>query len=379
MSLNHAQTEAVAHNEGPCMVLAGPGSGKTLTIAKRIEYLIMKHKVRPEEILVITFTKYAAQEMKERTRRICGPSSYAVTFGTFHGIYYGILKWAYRLEPSNLLTDEEKYRMLRTLLPKVGWDQEPETDEEAQMPEEQPDEQQPAPEEETPQAQEGITLSRTDFTLFTQGSTYRLKVTGAKDSPVFASSNPAVATVAEDGTVTAVAPGTAQITVTAGDHTATCVVRCRWENPASEKPEQKPEKPADNTSSNSVDLQAFYDDMTSTYEFQALQAFSGEILDSYYPGMSDVDTKQCLIMGTMMSMNNGEFCLVEVSNSSDVETVKSILQSRVDYMVESGAWYPGPTELWTNSSRVVSNGNYVMMVVHENCDDIVDAFNEYCS
>lgn len=65
MSLNHAQTEAVAHNEGPCMVLAGPGSGKTLTIAKRIEYLIMKYKVRPEEILVITFTKYAAQEMKE--------------------------------------------------------------------------------------------------------------------------------------------------------------------------------------------------------------------------------------------------------------------------------------------------------------------------
>ena len=69
MSLNHAQTEAVAHNEGPCMVLAAPGSGKTLTIAKRIEYLIMKYKVRPEEILVITFTKYAAQEMKERTRR----------------------------------------------------------------------------------------------------------------------------------------------------------------------------------------------------------------------------------------------------------------------------------------------------------------------
>ena len=130
MSLNHAQTEAVAHNEGPCMVLAGPGSGKTLTIAKRIEYLIMKYKVRPEEILVITFTKYAANEMKERTRRICGPSSYAVTFGTFHGIYYGILKWAYRLNPSNLLADEEKYRMLREILPKVEWDQEPEPDEE---------------------------------------------------------------------------------------------------------------------------------------------------------------------------------------------------------------------------------------------------------
>ena len=130
MSLNHAQTEAVAHNKGPGMVLAGPGSGKTLTIAKRIEYLIMKHKVRPEEILVITFTKYAAWEMKNRTRSICGPSSYAVTFGTFHGIYYGILKWAYRLNQSNLLSDEEKYRILREILPGIDWDQEPEADEE---------------------------------------------------------------------------------------------------------------------------------------------------------------------------------------------------------------------------------------------------------
>lgn len=130
MSLNHAQTEAVAHNKGPCMVLAGPGSGKTLTIAKRIEYLIMKHKVRPEEILAITFTKYAAWEMKNRTRSICGPSSYAVTFGTFHGIYYGILKWAYRLNQSNLLSDEEKYRILREILPGIDWDQEPEADEE---------------------------------------------------------------------------------------------------------------------------------------------------------------------------------------------------------------------------------------------------------
>ena len=130
MSLNHAQTEAVAHNKGPCMVLAGPGSGKTLTIAKRIEYLIMKHKVRPEEILVITFTKYAAWEMKNRTRSICGPSSYAVTFGTFHGIYYGILKWAYRLNQSNLLSDEEKYRILREILPGIDLDQEPEADEE---------------------------------------------------------------------------------------------------------------------------------------------------------------------------------------------------------------------------------------------------------
>ena len=52
--------------EGPCLVLAGPGSGKTLTIVNRIRHLIEECKVRPEEILVITFTKYAAAEMKVR-------------------------------------------------------------------------------------------------------------------------------------------------------------------------------------------------------------------------------------------------------------------------------------------------------------------------
>jgi hypothetical protein len=55
--------------------------------------------------------------------------------------------------------------------------------------------------------------------------------------------------------------------------------------------------------------------------------------------------------------------------------VKAILQSRVDYMVDGGAWYPEPTELWQNSARVVSNGNYVMMVVNASCDAIVNDFN----
>ena len=55
MSLNPAQMKAITHKSGPCMVLAGPGSGKTTVITKRTEYLIKKHRVKPEEILVITF------------------------------------------------------------------------------------------------------------------------------------------------------------------------------------------------------------------------------------------------------------------------------------------------------------------------------------
>ncbi len=115
MGFNKAQSEAIEHGRGPCLVLAGPGSGKTLTIVNRIKYLIEKHKVRPEEILVVTFTRFAAAEMKSRLCKLMGRSDVPVTAGTFHGIYYGILKWAYRLGPDNILSEEEKYRILRSV------------------------------------------------------------------------------------------------------------------------------------------------------------------------------------------------------------------------------------------------------------------------
>lgn len=230
------------------------------------------------------------------------------------------------------------------------------------------------PAQDQPAAEAGMELSRTDFTLSSAGSKYQLKATGAPDKCTFVSSDPKVATVAEDGTITAVAPGTAIVTVTSGTESRTCIVRCNWK--AQEKPEEKPaEKPEEKPADTSVDLKAFYDATIAAHTFQTLQEFTGDVLETYYPGMGDIDTKQCLVMGTMMSMNNGEFCLVEVTNSADVDTVKGIFQSRIDYMAETGAWYPGPTELWTNSSRVVSNGNYVMMVVHEDCDTIVEEFN----
>lgn len=133
MSLNEAQKKAVSHGEGPCLVLAGPGSGKTFTIAKRIEYLITEYKVRPEEILVITFTKYAAKEMKERFRRVMGSAGYPVTFGTFHGIYYGILKWAYKLNGSNLFLEEEKYNLIKEITARFPWEDRSEGAEEKEL------------------------------------------------------------------------------------------------------------------------------------------------------------------------------------------------------------------------------------------------------
>ena len=113
MSFSNAQTKAVTHCEGPALVLAGPGSGKTLTIVNRIKYLIEKRQVRPEEILVITFTKYAAKEMKERFLSLINKENSQVTFGTFHGIYYGILKWAYRFGPENILSETDRTAIIK--------------------------------------------------------------------------------------------------------------------------------------------------------------------------------------------------------------------------------------------------------------------------
>ena len=127
MSLNNAQVQAIAHKNGPCMVLAGPGSGKTTVITKRIEYLIKKHRVKPEEILVITFSKAASKEMKERFGKLCQKKE-PVTFGTFHGIYYGILKWAYRLTSENILSEEQKYQLLRQIVVRMELDIDDEKD-----------------------------------------------------------------------------------------------------------------------------------------------------------------------------------------------------------------------------------------------------------
>ena len=116
MSLNKTQAKAVSHKDGPCLVLAGPGSGKTLTIVNRIKYLIEKCSVRPEEILVVTFTRFAAQEMKNRLCSLMGKKNLPVTAGTFHGIFYGILRCTYRMNGQNILSEEEKYQLLREVI-----------------------------------------------------------------------------------------------------------------------------------------------------------------------------------------------------------------------------------------------------------------------
>lgn len=152
------------------------------------------------------------------------------------------------------------------------------------------------------------------------------------------------------------------------------------EKPAS-KPVEKPvEKPAEQPAA-SVDLTAFYESLAAnSTNMPAMMQADGETLDAFYTGLGDIKTRQCGVYMAMISAAVGEIALVEVENAADVQAVKDIFQARINYQVgddanPGAAWYPASIEGWKNNSRIVSNGNYVMMVALEGADDVVAAFN----
>lgn len=111
---NESQLGAISHHLGPAIILAGPGSGKTTVITHRVKNLIKEYNVPPEKILVVTFTKAAALHMEKRFLQIINDDSsivqkvYPVTFGTFHSIYYKILKLTFNYSNNNIINEREK-------------------------------------------------------------------------------------------------------------------------------------------------------------------------------------------------------------------------------------------------------------------------------
>lgn len=116
LNVNEAQFAAITHGDGAMLVLAGPGSGKTLVITQRIRYLIEEHQVKPEDILVITFTKAAATEMQERFLKISNQKGCPVNFGTFHATFFNILKHTYKFTAENIIRERDKYKLIATIL-----------------------------------------------------------------------------------------------------------------------------------------------------------------------------------------------------------------------------------------------------------------------
>lgn len=113
------QEKAIRHFKGPCLCIAGPGSGKTAVITARIKYLIDEMNVSPTNILVITFTKAAAVQMKQRFQQSIGGRSARVTFGTFHAIFFTILKYAYHYTADNIIKEDLKRQILKDIISKT--------------------------------------------------------------------------------------------------------------------------------------------------------------------------------------------------------------------------------------------------------------------
>ena len=114
-TFNREQEEAITHKGGPLMVLAGPGSGKTLVITYRVKWLIENAGVYPSNILVITFTRAAAEEMKKRFFMFDGMENAPVTFGTFHSVFFMILRYAYRYTAANIIREDVKRRYIKEM------------------------------------------------------------------------------------------------------------------------------------------------------------------------------------------------------------------------------------------------------------------------
>ncbi len=132
MAFNEAQKQAILHKEGPMLVLAGPGSGKTTVITNRIRYLTRYENVNPSSILVITFTRAAAREMEERYNKMSEQEeitgSGRVSFGTFHSVFFRILKLAYGFTAANIVREEQKIQCIREYMEKLDLDVEDEAE-----------------------------------------------------------------------------------------------------------------------------------------------------------------------------------------------------------------------------------------------------------
>ena len=124
--LNNKQKEAVENTNGPLLILAGAGSGKTKVLTTRIAYLVLEKNVFPENILAITFTNKAAREMKERVINILGKIGYDIQISTFHSFGLAILKEQYEVlgykKNFTILDSDDTLAVVKKILKNMDYD-----------------------------------------------------------------------------------------------------------------------------------------------------------------------------------------------------------------------------------------------------------------
>lgn len=136
-----------------------------------------------------------------------------------------------------------------------------------------------------------------------------------------------------------------------------------------------------------ADLAAFAQTVTETHEFSGFLEridaddpdtgeFMADMLNNYYPGLTDLDLEQMEVYMSMISFSSGELALAQAKDADGAAKVMDIFQARIDAKSTEGAGnYPEEVEMWQRSAKTASNGNYVILVCAEDCDAIVSEFN----
>lgn len=133
-----------------------------------------------------------------------------------------------------------------------------------------------------------------------------------------------------------------------------------------------------------VDLTAWYNELSDstlqTEDWPMQMPLEGELLDTYYPGLSDVAAKVCQVSTAAISSAVGELAVVEVENAGDVSTVEEIFQARIDYQAgdennPGAAFYPDTIESWQQTAQIATQGNCVLLAAGDCAGDIVQSFN----
>ena len=127
------------------------------------------------------------------------------------------------------------------------------------------------------------------------------------------------------------------------------------------------------------DLNRYYEDFMAALgedNAPAMMDMDEALISQNYPGVESIECKQSVFKAAMIGMVAYEFALVEVENASDVQTVADIFQARIDYQIESGAFYPMTLEAW-EKAEVITQGNVVALIcASDNQAQAVETFNK---
>lgn len=131
------------------------------------------------------------------------------------------------------------------------------------------------------------------------------------------------------------------------------------------------------TQDKAVDLTACYDAMAEKagWSDESMIETPDDVLDIYYPGLREIETKQFIARSVMITAAAEEVVLMECNSPEDAQAAKDILQQRMDEQIDGGAWYPASIETWENA-QVSVNGNYAALIVSgESQKELTDAYN----